>query len=133
MDKHNTGFAAEFIVAAELARRDFSVAITFGNTKKVDILIVKDDIPKLIQVKGLKHRKDYNFRLKVDSLTENCWYVFVNVNRINLELNYEFAIMNYNDVIQNLRRDRNQNDNAIKVSVLDNPAYRNNWRRFEEQ
>jgi hypothetical protein len=33
MDKQNTGIAAEFIVAAELVRRDFSVAITFGNTK----------------------------------------------------------------------------------------------------
>ena len=26
MDKNNTGFAAEFIVVAELARRDFNVA-----------------------------------------------------------------------------------------------------------
>ena len=132
MDKQNTGFAAEFIVAAELARRDYNVAITFGNTKKIDILIEKNGISKQIQVKGLKHRKDYNFRLKVDSLSENCWYVFVNVNRLNLELNYEFAIMNYNEVVENLRRDRNHNDNAIKVSVLDNPAFRNNWSRFEE-
>jgi hypothetical protein len=131
MDKQNTGFAAEFIVAAELARRDYNVAITFGNTKKIDILIEKNGISKQIQVKGLKHRKDYNFRLKVDSLSENCWYVFVNVNRHNLELNYEFAIMNYNEVVENLRRDRNQNDNAIKVSVLDNPTFRNNWSRFE--
>lgn len=131
MDKQNTGFAAEFIVAAELARRDYNVAITFGNTKKIDILIEKNGISKQIQVKGLKHRKDYNFRLKVDSLSENCWYVFVNVNRLNLELNYEFAIMNYNEVVENLRRDRNQNDNAIKVSVLDNPTFRNNWSRFE--
>jgi hypothetical protein len=131
MDKQNTGFAAEFIVAAELARRDFNVAITFGNTKKIDILIEKNGVSKQIQVKGLKHRKDYNFRLKVDSLAENCWYVFVNVNRLNLELNYEFAIMNYKEVIDNLRRDRYQNDNAIKVSVLDNPAYKNNWSRFE--
>jgi hypothetical protein len=68
----------------------------------------------------------------VDSLSENCWYVFVNVNRLNLELNYEFAIMNYNEVVENLRRGRNQNDNGIKVSVLDNPTYRNNWSRFEE-
>jgi hypothetical protein len=132
MDKQNTGFAAEFIVVAELARRDYNVAVTFGNTKKIDILIEKNGISKQIQVKGLKHRKDYNFRLKVDSLSENCWYVFVNVNRLNLELNYEFAIMNYNEVVENLRRGRNQNDNGIKVSVLDNPTYRNNWSRFEE-
>lgn len=131
MDKQNTGIAAEFIVAAELARRDYKVAITFGNTKKIDILIEKNGISKQIQFKGLKHRKDYNFRLKVNSLSENCWYVFVNVNRLNLELNYEFAVMNYTEVVKNLRRDRNQNDNAIKVSVLDNPTFRNNWSRFE--
>jgi hypothetical protein len=40
--------------------------------------------------------------------------------------------MNYNEVVENLRRGRNQNDNGIKVSVLDNPTYRNNWSRFEE-
>jgi hypothetical protein len=34
MQNINTGIAAEFIAAAELARRDFSVAITLGNTKK---------------------------------------------------------------------------------------------------
>lgn len=132
MDKNNTGFAAEFIVIAELARRDFNVAITFGNTKKIDIIIDKNGVSKQIQVKGLKHRKDYNFRLKVDSLAENCWYVFVNVNRLNLGLNYEFAIMNYNEVIDNLRRHRNQNDNAIRVSVLDNPVFKNNWNRFDQ-
>lgn len=131
MDKQNTGFAAEFIVAAELARRDFNVAITFGNTKKIDILIEKNEVSKQIQVKGIKQRKNNNFRLSVDSLYENCWYVFVNVNRLNLALNYEFAIMNYYEVVENLRRGRNQNDNAIRVSVLDNPAYKNNWSRFE--
>lgn len=131
MDKQNTGIAAEFIVAAELARRDYNVSITFGNTKKIDILVEKNGVSKQIQVKGIKQRKNNNFRLKVDSLNENCWYVFVNVNRLNFELNFEFAIMNYNEVIDNLRRDRNQNDNAIKVSVLNNPAYKNNWSRFE--
>jgi hypothetical protein len=50
MDKQNTGFAAEFIVVAELARRDYNVAVTFGNTKKIDILIEKNGISKQIQV-----------------------------------------------------------------------------------
>jgi hypothetical protein len=131
MDIQNTGIAAEFIVAAELARRDFSVAITFGNTKKIDILIEKNGLSKQIQVKGIKQRKNNNFRISIDSLDQNCWYVFVNVNRIDLTLGYEFAILNYTDIIANLRRKKALNDNAIRTNVLDDPLFRNMWSRFE--
>lgn len=132
MDKQNTAIAAEFIVAAELARRNYNVSITFGNTKRIDILIEKDGITYPIQVKGIKQRKNNNFRIKVNSLDKKCWYVFVNVNRIDLNLNYEFAILNYDEVIKNLRRELNYNDNAIPVNVLDFSEYKNNWDRFNE-
>jgi hypothetical protein len=131
MLKINTGIAAEFIAAAELARRDFSVAITLGNTKKIDLLVEKNGISRQIQVKGIKQRRNNNFRISVDSLDQNCWYVFVNVNRVDVSLTYEFAILNYNDVIMNLRRTLEENDNAVRTNVLDNPLYRNMWCRFD--
>lgn len=131
MNKHNTGIAAEFIVAAELARRDFNVAITFGNTKRIDIMIEKNKVKKVLQVKGIRQRKNNNFRLKVDALGKRIWYVFVNVNREDLEKDYEFAIMSYTDVVKNLRRKSNENDNALKVSILDNVKFKNRWKRLE--
>jgi hypothetical protein len=133
MQKINTGISAEFIAAAELARRDFSVAITLGNTKKIDILVEKNGISKQIQVKGIKQRKNNNFRIKIDSLREDCFYIFVNVNRVNLELSYEIAILTYSEVINNLRRDVKLNDNAIKTSILDNIYFKNNWGVLEVQ
>jgi hypothetical protein len=82
--------------------------------------------------KGIKQRKNNNFRIKVDSLNVNCWYIFINVNRTNLNLAYEFAILNYSEVLSNLRRNLTENDNAVKTVVLDNLLYRNNWVRLEE-
>lgn len=131
MQKINTGIAAEFIAAAELARRDFSVAITIGNTKKIDLLVEKNGVSRQIQVKGIKQRRNNNFRISIDSLDQNCWYVFVNVNRVDVSLTYEFAILNYNDVLQNLRRTLEENDNAVRTNVLDDPLYRNMWSRFD--
>lgn len=133
MQKINTGISAEFIAAAELARRDFSVAITLGNTKKIDLLVEKNGISRLIQVKGIKQRNNNNFRIKIDSLREDCFYIFVNVNRVNLELSYEIAILTYSEVINNLRRDLKFNDNAIKTSILDNIYYKNNWAVLDVQ
>jgi hypothetical protein len=127
IQKINTGISAELIAAAELARRDFSVAITLGNTKKIDLMVEKNGISRQIQVKGIKQRKNNNFRIKIDSLREDCFYIFVNVNRVNLELNYEIAILTYSEVINNLRRDVKLNDNAIKTSILDNIYFKNNW------
>ena len=132
MDKFNTSIAAEFIVAAELARRDFNVAITFGSTKKIDLLAERNGNTWQIQVKGIKQRRNNNFRIKVDSLSVNCWYIFVNVNRTDLNLGYEFAILKYSEVLSSLRRDLTENDNAIKTSVLDYPLYRNSWFRLDE-
>jgi|LauGreDrversion4_2_1035121.scaffolds.fasta_scaffold46078_2 hypothetical protein len=127
IQKINTGISAELIAAAELARRDFSVAITLGNTKKIDLMVEKNGISRQIQVKGIKQRKNNNFRIKIDSLREDCFYIFVNVNRVNLELSYEIAILTYSEVINNLRRDVKLNDNAIKTSILDNIYFKNNW------
>lgn len=91
----------------------------------------KNGVSRQIQVKGIKQRRNNNFRISIDSLDQNCWYVFVNVNRVDVSLTYEFAILNYNDVLQNLRRTLEENDNAVRTNVLDNPLYRNMWSRFD--
>ena len=130
MEKFKTSIAAEFAVAAELSRRGFNVGITFGNTKKNYLLAEKDGKTWKIQVKGIKQKRNNNFRISINSLDQDCWYVFVNVNRIDLSLGWEFAVLNYSEVLMNLRRRADYNDNALKTNILDNPVYRNSWNRF---
>lgn len=39
----STGLSGEYFVAAELLRRGYTVGITMGNAKAIDILAEKDD------------------------------------------------------------------------------------------
>ena len=42
--RNNTGLSGEYFVAAELYRQDWSVGITIGNAKAVDLFAERDDI-----------------------------------------------------------------------------------------
>lgn len=130
MEKLHIGLAAEFFVAGELARRGYNVTITFGNTKSIDLLIEKNGRQRMLQVKGIKQRKNNNFRIRVDKLKKNAWYILVNVNRVNYNLNSEYSILSYTDVLRSLRRPITKYDNAISVSILDNKQYKNKWSRL---
>jgi|ERR1017187_2476878 hypothetical protein len=69
LHKTNTGISAEFFVAGELVRRGYTVTLTFGNTKAIDLLIEKEGNLIPIQVKGMQ---------RIDSI---CW----NVNLVKLK------------------------------------------------
>ncbi|MCR5861485.1 group I intron-associated PD-(D/E)XK endonuclease [Flavobacterium sp. J372] len=49
-----TGIAAEFYAAGELARMGYNVTFTFGNTKSIDLLVEKENSIRAIQVKEFK-------------------------------------------------------------------------------
>ena len=53
---HYVGWSAAFATAAELAKRNYDVAFTLGNTPKVDLLCgVPDGVDFKVQVKGLSY------------------------------------------------------------------------------
>ena len=57
MERNNTHLAGEYFVAAELYRRGFSVGMTIGNAKAIDLFVNKDDKMASIQVKAIKNKK----------------------------------------------------------------------------
>lgn len=58
----STGLASEYFVAGELLRKGFSVGITMGNAKAIDILAEKDNKQFIIQVKGIYKKKTWDGR-----------------------------------------------------------------------
>ena len=54
----STGLSGEYFVAAELLRRGYSVGITMGNAKAIDILAEKDGKLFIIQVKAIFKKKN---------------------------------------------------------------------------
>jgi len=76
----STGLSGEYFVAAELLRRGYSVGITMGNAKAIDILAEKDGKQFIIQVKAIFKKKNVGWPIMADKVIENIFYVFVNLN-----------------------------------------------------
>lgn len=55
---NNTGLSGEYFVAAELYRRGWSVGMTIGNAKAVDLFAEKEDCLVQVQVKINLQKKE---------------------------------------------------------------------------
>jgi predicted AAA+ superfamily ATPase len=79
---NNTGLSGEYFVAAELYRRGWSIGLTIGNAKAVDLFAEKNDIVVQVQVKSICWRKNSEWPMMRDEIKMNCIYIFVNLNAI---------------------------------------------------
>lgn len=80
MEKNNTHLAGEYFVAAELYRRGFSVGMTIGNAKAIDILAYKNGLAIAIQVKAIRNKKSVGWPIMRDKVENGIIYIFVNLN-----------------------------------------------------
>jgi hypothetical protein len=80
VDRNCTHLAGEYFVAAELYRRGYSVAITLGNAKAIDLFAEKGARTVNIQVKAIRNRKSIGWPIMRDKIVDNVLYVFVCLN-----------------------------------------------------
>jgi len=81
MEKNNSHLAGEYFVASELYRRGYSVGMTIGNAKEIDILVEFDEgTTAKIQVKSIKNKGSNGWPIKTDQVRDDIVYVFVNLN-----------------------------------------------------
>ncbi len=78
--KNGTGLAGEYFVAAELYRRGFSVGMTIGNAKSIDILAEKDGKVIQIQAKAIFRKASVGWNMNDHALLDYVMYVLVNLN-----------------------------------------------------
>lgn len=80
LSRSNSGLAGEYFVVAELYRRNFTVGITQGNAKAIDILAYKQGRPIAIQVKTIQSRKSGSWIITTDKVKAGVTYIFVYLN-----------------------------------------------------
>ena len=104
------GNCGEHYVAAELERRNFSVAVVGNNCPDYDISAVNNETHKtvLIQVKTTKGNKTKWLVGKNQTNEENLFYIFVNLNGIDEDVKPEYYIVP-SDIVVNRK-----NQNHIK-------------------
>jgi hypothetical protein len=129
ISKIHTGISSEFFAAAELARRNFNVTVTFGNTKAIDLLAEKDGVPFMVQVKGIQRKKSICWNLSRDKVNETYFYIFVNLNSDTLEAP-EYFILRGEEVMPILKKVESGRD-YIDYNLLKRlPNCENRWDKF---
>ena len=79
-DRNCTHLAGEYFVAAELYRRGYSVAMTLGNAKAIDLFAEREALSVNVQVKAIRDKKSVGWPIMRDAIKDNIIYVFVCLN-----------------------------------------------------
>ena len=79
-DRNSTHLAGEYFVAAELYRRGYSVAMTLGNAKAIDLFAECDARTVNVQVKAIRNKKSAGWPIMRDAIKDNIIYVLICLN-----------------------------------------------------
>lgn len=124
-----TGIAGEFFVAAELAKRNFQVAISLGNAKGVDLFVTTPDGKKTFEVEVKTLRKQPNcFTLNSNKVKPQSAYIFVYLNSDWQSPDY-FILLG-SDLLLNLAHFYGSSLGTERETVNHGPLkpYLNNWK-----
>jgi len=90
-DRNSSHLAGEYFVAAELYRRGYSVGMTIGNAKAIDIIVEKAGRMVPVQVKAIRDKKSVGWPMMKDRVKNNVVYVFVLLNKPGTKPDYFIA------------------------------------------
>jgi len=124
IQRSSTGLSGEYFVAAELLRRGYSVGITMGNAKAIDILAEKDGNQFIIQVKAIFKKKNVGWPMMTDKVNENIFYVFVNLNGDKMT-EPDYFIATGIEAKQKVKQYTTRG--IIDLSTLNNNDFKNRW------
>ncbi|MCS3532858.1 hypothetical protein [Chryseobacterium sp. JUb7] len=124
IQRNSTGLSGEYFVAAELLRRGFSVGITMGNAKAIDILAEKDNKQFIIQVKAIYKRKNIGWPLMKDKININHYYIFVNLNA-DIMSSPDFYIATGKEAFDKCKQYSTRG--IVDLSSLNSSQFLSNW------
>ncbi len=124
----STGLSGEYFVAAELLRRGFSVGVTMGNAKAIDILAEKEGRQFIIQVKVIFKKKNIGWPMMLDKVNENIFYVFVNLNGDKM-VEADYFIATGEEAKPKGKQYTTRG--IIDLSTLNNDDFKNRWDKIQ--
>ncbi len=124
----STGLSGEYFVAAELLRRGYSVGITMGNAKAIDILAEKNGKQFIIQVKAIFKKKNVGWPIMEDKVIEGIFYVFVNLNGDKMT-EPEYYVATGEEAKTKVKQYKTRG--IIDLSTLNNDLFKNRWDKIQ--
>lgn len=126
MERNNTHLAGEYFVAAELYRRGFSVGMTIGNTKAIDLFANKDNKTLSVQVKAIRNKKSVGWPMMKDKVIDDVLYVFVNLND---QSNPDYYIATGQEARSKVKQYTTRG--IIDLTTLKSESFYNRWDKLE--
>jgi predicted AAA+ superfamily ATPase len=126
MERNNTHLAGEYFVAAELYRRGFSIGMTIGNAKAIDLFANKDNRTLSIQVKAIKNKKSVGWPIMKDKVVANVLYIFVNLND---RLQPDYYIATSEETKDKVKQYSTRG--IVDLSTLNNVQFLSRWDKLE--
>jgi len=134
MTSTNTAhLAGEFLVAGELSRRGYPIAITMGNAKAVDIYAEAKD--ERIKVDAKASRLKTSWPVKGTSIVRDVFYIFVNlrsVKEVSNNLAPEYFIIKGEEIHAKHLIKTWQTMQGIMYSALNNDEYKERWDKLPQ-
>jgi len=122
MERNNSHLAGEYFVAAELYRRGFSVGMTIGNAKAIDLFANKDTKTLSIQVKAIRNKKSVGWPMMKDKVLDDVLYIFVNLND---QSNPDYYIATGQEARSKVKQYTTRG--IIDLTTLKNDTFHNRW------
>jgi hypothetical protein len=124
----STGLSGEYFVAAELLRRAYSVGITMGNAKAIDILAEKNGNQFIIQVKAIFKKKNVGWPMMADKVIESIFYLFVNINGDKMT-EPDYFIATGTEAKSKVKQYTTRG--IIDLTMLNNDDFKNRWNKIQ--
>lgn len=127
-----TGISGEFFVAAELAKRNFQVALTLGNAKGIDLFATNQSTEKTFEIEVKTLRKKPNcFTLNTKRLKKDKIFIFVYLN--SKEIPPDYFIVKGEDLENNMKHFYGSSLGTTRETVNHGPiqTYKNCWENLE--
>ncbi len=128
IQRSSTGLSGEYFVAAEMLRRGFSVGITMGNAKAIDILAEKDNKQFIIQVKAIYKKKNVGWPIMKNKVIEGHFYVFVNLNADKMS-EPEYYICTGKEAKSRVKQYTTRG--ILNLSSVKGDEFRSNWAKIK--
>lgn len=124
----STGLSGEYFVAAELLRRGYSVGITMGNAKSIDILAEKDGKQYIIQVKSIFKKKNVGWPIMTKKVNLDHFYIFVNLNGDKMT-EPDFYICRGEEAFQKIKDYDSRG--ILTLTALSSGDFKSNWDKIK--
>lgn len=127
-DRNSTHLAGEYFVAAELYRRGYSVALTMGNAKAIDLFAEKNGKPVNVQVKAIRVKKNVGWPIERDKILPNIIYVFVCLNEPGIPPDYFICTSDE----ARAKAKQYSTRGIIDLTTIRGPDYKDRWEKIDK-